>query len=64
MEKKFTFITTLSKAYKEAKTADANSEFMRKAKPHRQVVNTIVNYSKSLSVYQTRNAGLVKLNGN
>lgn len=64
MEKRFTFNNILSKAYTEAKTADSKSEFMRTAKPHRQVIDTILNYSKSLSVYHTRNAGLVKLNGN
>jgi len=64
MEKRFTFNNILSKAYTEAKTSDTNSEFMRKAKPHRQVIDTILNYSKALSVYQTHNAGLVKLNSN
>lgn len=64
MEKKFTFNTILSKAYKEANSVEGNPEFLRRAKPHRQVINTIMNYSRSLSVYHTQNAGVVRLNGN
>lgn len=64
MEKKFTFNTILSKAYKEANATERNKEFLRRAKPHRQVIDTIMNYSKSLSVYHTQNAGVVRLNGN
>lgn len=64
MEKKFTLNTILSKAYQEASTASENDEFIRKSKPHRHVIQTIVNYSKSLSVYNTQNAGWVRLNSN
>jgi len=64
MEKKFTFNTILSKAYKEANATERSKEFLRRAKPHRQVIDTIMNYSKSLSVYHTQNAGVVRLNGN
>lgn len=64
MEKKFTLNTILSKAFQEASTANENDEFIRKAKPHRHVIQTIMNYSKSLSVYKTQNAGWVQVNSN
>ena len=64
MEEKFTLNTILSKAYQEVSAASEDDEFIRKAKPHRHVVQTIMNYSKSLSVYQTQSAGRVRVNSN